>query len=93
MPSTKIVTLAANTNTVVTLDGNYGAVEVALISGAATTLFNAAGVVVPGSTPVDGHHVLTAVLPAKIVADETSGTATVVNLRSAGTPTVSVSGL
>jgi hypothetical protein len=89
----RIVTLVADTDTPITLDQNFGAVEVALIANAATTLFNARGAAIASSTPGDGHHVLTVTLPAKVVPDETGGQATVVHLRSSGTPTLLVAGL
>jgi hypothetical protein len=40
----------------------------------------------------NGNHVIPAVLAAVEVADETSGATSVVRLRSAGTPTIMVSG-
>lgn len=94
MANPKFVTLTADTESVVTLDYNYSQVEVALISGAATTYFNTADVpigTVAGS--VDGNHALTSTLVAKVVLDLTSGAASKVRLRSAGTPTVQVTGL
>lgn len=87
-------TLVADTELTVTLEGNYGAVEVALVSGAATTYFNTANVVVgPVAGAQDGNHVVTAALPVKTVQDATAGAASIVRLRSVGTPTVTVTGL
>lgn len=87
------VTLVADTDTVVPLDGNYGAVEVVMIANAATTVFNATGTAIASSTPSAGNHTLTSSLPAKVVIDGTGGGNSVVHLRSAGTPTVQVYGL
>ena len=92
MPNPRVVTLVADTDTTVTLDANYGAVEVTLIANAAVTVFNATGLAIPSATPADGVHTLSATLPAKVVPDLTTGN-TVVHLRSAGSPTVQVCGL
>lgn len=93
MPNPLVVTLSADVDTTLVLDQNFGAVEVALIANAATTVFNANGSAIGSATPASGVHTLTTTLPAKTVVDSTSGTATVVHLRSAGTPTVQVYGL
>lgn len=93
MANPRVVTLVADTDTTVTLDANYGAVEVTLLSGAATTVFNTGGVAIGSATPADGNHTLTTTLLSKVVPDTTSGAASVVHLRSAGTPTVAVFGL
>ena len=88
------VTLVADTDTPTTLDGNYGRVEVTLVSGAATTYVNAFGVAIGAvSGTQDGNHVLTAGLTSKTIPSKTGGAATVVHLRSAGTPTVGLYGL
>ncbi len=87
------ITLAADTEQTVTLDANYAAVEVTLVSGAATTYFNAKNVAIGAVAGAqDGNHVLNTSMPSKIVRDETTGN-TVVHLRSSGTPTVCVAGL
>lgn len=86
--------LVADTDTVITLDGNYGQVEVALVANAANTWFNATGSAIPAvASPQDGNHILTTTLVAKVVRDQSPGATTVVHLRSSGTPTVSVLGL
>jgi len=91
------VTLVADTNLPVTLDANYAAVEVTIIANPAVTYFNTRGATVPttGGTlaSLAGNHVLPAVLGALQVLDETAGAASVVNLRSAGTPTVCIRGI
>lgn len=92
MANPKIVTLVADTDTPVDLGSNFGAVEVALIANAATTLANATGTTITSSTPADGNHTLTTTLPVKTIQDFTTGN-TVVHLRSSGTPTVQVYGL
>lgn len=88
-------TLTADVETVLTLDANYGQIEVALISGAALTCFNATDTAITtvAGGPVNGNHVLTTTLPAKVVVDGTGGAVSKVHLRSAGTPVVSVMGL
>lgn len=87
-------TLLANTDTEVTLDANYGLVEVTLVSGAATTYFNAADEAIGSiASPPDGNHVLNSTLLAKVVEDKTGGAPSVVHLRSSGTPTVCVWGM
>jgi len=93
VPNPKILTLVADTDTPVTLDDNFSAVEVTLIANPATTLFNTTGAAIGSSTPGDGAHVLTTTLLSKVVPDKTSGAASVVHLRSSGTPTVAVWGL
>lgn len=86
-------TLVADTDTLVTLDANYAAVEVAILTNPATVQFNATGTAIGSSTLTDGNHAVSSVLPAKTVADGTAGAASVVHLRSSGTPTVAVYGL
>lgn len=93
MANPRVTTLVADTDTVVTLDANYGTVEVTLIANAATTQFNASGTAISSSTLTDGNHILTTTLVSKTVADATSGAVSVVHLRSSGTPTVAVYGL
>lgn len=94
MANPVFVTLVADTENVLTLDNNYGQVEVALISGAATTYFNTADVAIGAvAGNMNGNHALTTTLVAKTVQDQTGGAATKVRLRSAGTPTVQVLGL
>lgn len=93
MPNPVYRTLTAGQDTTVTLDANYGSVEVAIVANADVVQFNATGTVISSNTLTDGNHCISATLPAKVVRDETSGGATVVHLRSAGTPTVSVAGL
>ena len=90
----RYVTLSADTETVVTLDTNYGQVEVAMISGSAVVYFNTTDTPIGAvAGNMDGNHAVTAALPAKVVTDGTGGTASKVRLRSAGTPTVQVAGL
>jgi hypothetical protein len=93
MANPRYVTLVADTDTPVTLDANYGAVEVSLIANGATTQFNATGTAIASSTLTDGNHALTTTLLSKTVIDGTAGAASVVHLRSSGTPTVAVYGL
>ena len=86
-------TLTADTELVITLDSNCGQIEVALIAGAATTYFNTTDTPIPAiSGNMDGNHVLTTSLLAKVVPDGTAGAVSKVRLRSTGTPTVAVVG-
>lgn len=93
MPNPIYRVLVADTDTTVTLSDNYADVEVAIIANAAVVQFNTTGTAITSSTLTDGNHAVSSTLPAKIVRDETGGQATVVHLRSSGTPTVSVCGL
>lgn len=89
------VTLVADTEATPTLDANYAYVEVALVSGAATTYFNTSDtpITTVAGGPVAGNHVLTTTLPAKLVPDMTGGQASKVRLRSTGAPTVQLWGV
>lgn len=93
MANPVVVTLVSDVDTVVTLDSNYAAVEVTLITNAATTVFNASGTAIASATPANGNHTLTTTLISKTVVDGTGGAASVVHLRSLSTPTVQVCGL
>lgn len=90
-------TLAADVETVVTLDGNYGEVRVTILDNAALTFFNTSdtpiGSVAAGITGQDGNEALPATLCSRTVRDRTSGAASKVRLRSLGTPTISVGGV
>ncbi len=92
VPSPAYVTLVADTDTIVEIP-NAGAVEVTLISGASTVVFNTTNTVIASSTPANGQHAITTTLPSKIIKDDSGGTTTFVHLRSSGTPTVCVAGL
>lgn len=89
MPDSRHVTLTADTVATVTLDRQYGAVEVVNVDGAAAVYFT-----VDGSSPTvagDG----TIVLPAAVSGVEIppgSDSPTVVKLISEGTPQVAVRG-
>ena len=94
MANPKHVTLVADTETVVTLDNNYGSVRVTVIANPAVIYFNTSDTTigtVAGS--MDGNEAVPATLVSRVVVDRTGGTASKVHLRSAGTPTVSVGGL
>jgi hypothetical protein len=94
MANPKFVTLSVDVEQTITLDSNYSQVEVALISGAATTYFNTTDTTIGSvSGTMDGNHALTTTLVAKVVQDGTGGAASKVHLRSAGTPTVQVLGI
>lgn len=86
--------LTADTEASVDLGTNCGLVEVAIIAGTGTVYFNTTDTAIgPVAGNMDGNHAISATLPAKIVADGTSGASSKVRLRSSGTPTVSVCGL
>lgn len=91
------VVLSSDTQQIITLDANYGQVEITVVANPAVIFFNvkdeAIGTVAGAVDTMDGHQVGPAALWSKIVRDETSGTVSKVRLRSAGTPTVSVRGL
>jgi hypothetical protein len=87
-------TLTADTELRLPLDGNYGKVEVALVANAATTYFNTSDTPIGAvAGNMDGNHVVTSVVPTRIVLDATAGANSVVRVRSAGTPTITVTGL
>lgn len=88
--SPQTVTLVANTVRTVTLDKDYGEVEVSIVNNPAMLWWRA-----DGQNPVamaDGCQVLPAVLSFATARPGTSGP-TVVKLLSTGTPTVSVRGI
>lgn len=83
-------TLVANTTTTLTFDATYRRVEVLSVDGAAEVY-----VTTDGTDPTvggTGCHVLPAVISSMEVPVRTWGD-TVVKLKSAGTPKVSVRGL
>jgi hypothetical protein len=84
------LTLTANMAATVTLDSNYGRVEILNVDGAAAVYVSNNGVA--PTVGGDGFHVLPAVIGALELDDKTNGD-TVVKLISAGTPKVSVRGL
>ncbi|HLL69012.1 MAG TPA: hypothetical protein VK453_25355 [Micromonosporaceae bacterium] len=87
-------TLVADTEKVFTLDQNYGQVRITVLANPAIIYFNAADAAIgPVAGSMDGNEALPAVLCSRVVADRTSGTVSKVRVRSAGTPTISVSGL
>ncbi|MFI7073569.1 hypothetical protein [Micromonospora sediminicola] len=80
-------TLAANTEKTFTFDGNYGWVEVLNVDGAAAVYFTTDNTA--ATVGGDGCYVLPAAISSLEVRDATTGN-TVVRVKSAGTPTVSV---
>lgn len=94
MANPKYVTLVADTESVVTTDDNFGQIEVTIVANPALTYFNTKDAAIgPVAGSMDGNHALSSTLIAKVVRDETGGTASKVRIRSAGTPTVQVLGL
>lgn len=86
-------TLVADTERVVTLDQNCSMVRIVVYANPATIFFNTRNQPVPAvAAAQDGQQVIPAALAVVEVEDETSTLGTVVRLRSAGTPTVAVTG-
>lgn len=86
-------TLSADTELVLPLEANYGEVEVVIVGNAATTYFNTSNTPIgPVAGDMDGNHVLTAALLGKQVQDRTGGASSTLRIRSAGTPTITVTG-
>jgi hypothetical protein len=89
--------LSADTEKVFTLDANFGRIEITQVANPAVVYFNATnteiGTVAGAVATMNGNQVLPAVLCSKTVLDETAGGVSVVRVRSAGTPTISVRGL
>ena len=94
MPATpQHFTLVADTEKVFTLDQNCGTVRIVVVANPAVIYFNTRNVAVPAvASSQDGQQVIPAVLAVVEVADETAGAVSVVRMRSAGTPTVMVTG-
>jgi len=94
MPATpQHFTLAADTEKIFTLDRNCGMVRIVVVANPAVIYFNTKNTAVPAvASSQDGHQVIPAVITAVEVEDETSGTETIIRMRSAGTPTVMVTG-
>jgi hypothetical protein len=83
--------LTADTVATVTLDGNFGRIEVLNRDGSAEVYFTT-----DNSDPVvlgANSHVLPAAIGAVEVADDTSGSSSIVKMISTGTPAVSVRGM
>lgn len=91
------VTLVANTETELTLDGNYGHVEVTVTANPALIYVNTKDVEIPtvagALSTLGDSDAIPPVYCAKVLRDETSGTNSKVRLRSAGAPTLCVKGL
>lgn len=86
-------TLVADTEKTFTLDRNCGTIRVAVYANPATVFFNTRNVAVPAvASSQDGQQVIPAVLTVVDVDDETGGNSSIVRMRSAGTPTVMVTG-
>ncbi|WP_146164174.1 hypothetical protein [Pseudosporangium ferrugineum] len=83
----------ADVERVFTLNQNCGTIRIVVVSNPATIYFNTKNVPVPAvASNQDGNQVVPPVLAAVDVPDETAGANSVVRLRSAGTPTVMVTG-
>lgn len=87
-------TLTADTEKIFTLDQNYGSVRITVIANPAVIYFNTSDTTIGAvAGSMDGNEAIPATLCSRVVTDQTSGTATKVHVRSAGTPTISVGGL
>jgi hypothetical protein len=86
-------TLQADVEKVFTLNSNCGLVRIVVVSNPAVIYFNTKNVAVPAvASSQDGNQVIPAVTAVVDVPDETSGIESIVRMRSAGTPTVMVTG-
>ncbi len=86
-------TLTADTERVVTLNRNCGMIRIVVVSNPAVIYFNTSNTAIPAvASNQDGNQVIPAVTAVVEYPDETSGIESVVRLRSAGTPTVMVTG-
>ncbi len=94
MPASPIhATLVADTERVFTLDSNCGWIRIVVVANPATIYFNTKNVAVPAvASSQDGNQVIPPVTAVVEVQDETAGAVSVVRMRSAGTPTVMVTG-
>lgn len=94
MPATPLHrTLVADTELVLPLSQNSGTIEIVVVANPAVTYFNTKNVAVPAvASNQDGNRVIPAVLCAVECEDETLGANSIVRLRSAGTPTIMVTG-
>ncbi|WP_431728586.1 hypothetical protein [Verrucosispora sp. TAA-831] len=82
------VTLVANVERILTFDINAGRVEITNLDGVGEVYFTVDNT--PVTVGADGCHVLPAAICSLELADGTSGANSIVRLRSAGTPRVSV---
>lgn len=86
-------TLTADTEQVITLDQNCGQVRIVVYANPATIFFNTRNVAVPAvAGSQNGQQVIPAALAVVDIDDETGGASTIVRVRSAGTPTIAVTG-
>lgn len=86
-------TLVADTERVFTLNRNCGMIRIVVVANPAVIYFNTRNVAVPAvASSQDGQQVIPAAVAVVEVEDETPGNETVVRMRSAGTPTVMVTG-
>jgi hypothetical protein len=87
-------TLTADTEKVFILARDYGRIRIVVVSNPAVIYVNTRNVAVPAvASSQDGNHVIPAVLAVAEFADETDLPASVVRVRSAGTPTIMVAGI
>lgn len=86
-------TLVADTEQVVTLSDNCGTIRIVVVANPAVIYFNTRNTAVAAvASSQNGNQVIPAVLAVVEIPDETGGAVSVVRMRSAGTPTVMVTG-
>jgi hypothetical protein len=86
-------TLVADTEKIFTLDQNCANIRIVVVANPAVIYFNTKDTAIPAvASNQDGNQVIPGVLAVAEVADETSGNTSKVRMRSAGTPTVMVTG-
>jgi len=87
-------TLAADTEKIFTLDQDYGQVRIVVYANPAVIYFNTRNAPVPAvATGQDGNHVVPPVMCSVEIGDDTGAGVSVVRMRSAGSPTVMVTGI
>ncbi len=94
MPASPIHrTMVADTELVLPLSQNSGTIQIVVVANPAVIYFNTRNVAVPAvASNQDGNWVIPATLASVEVEDETAGANSIVRLRSAGTPTIMVTG-
>ncbi|WP_250029794.1 hypothetical protein [Paractinoplanes maris] len=85
--------MVADTELVLPLSQNSGTIQIVVVANPAVIYFNTRNVAVPAvASNQDGNWVIPATLASVEVEDETAGANSIVRLRSAGTPTIMVTG-
>lgn len=86
-------TLVADTEKVFTLNQNCEMIRIVVVANPAVIYFNTRNVAVPAvAASQDGQQVIPGAIAVVEVPDDTAGGVSIVRVRSAGTPTVMVTG-